>query len=96
MTAGQAAFNLLPKNNKTASGTAILLNHSALVFGTIRKNVDGQVVAAEVKHKVLAINVVNTYAPTSSGSVSVREVFLCLCIIKFIPIWSTYWETTSI
>ena len=74
-TAGQAAFNSLPQNNKTASGTAILLNHPALVFGTIRKDVDGRVVAAEVKHNVFVINVVNTYVPTSSRSDSVREDF---------------------
>ena len=74
-TAGQAAFNSLPQNNKTASGTAIPFNHPAMVFGTIRKDVDGQVVAAEVKHNGFFINVVNTYAPTSSRSVSVREDF---------------------
>ena len=74
-TAGQAAFNSLPQNNKTASGKAILLNHPALVFGTIRKDVDGRVVAAEVKHIVFVINVVNTYVPTSSRSDSVREDF---------------------
>ena len=74
-TAIQAAFNSLPQNNKTASGTAILLNHPALVFGTIRKDVDGRVVAAEVKHNGFVIYVVNSYAPTSSRSVSVPEDF---------------------
>ena len=76
-TAGQAAFNSLSQNNETASGTAILLNHPALVFGTIRKDVDGRVVAAEVKHNGFVINVVNTYAPTMpyARSVSVRENF---------------------
>ena len=67
---------MLSQNNKTASGTAILPSHLALVFGTIRKDEDGRVVAAEVKHNVFVINVVNTYAPTSSRSVSVREDFL--------------------
>ena len=71
-TAGQAAFNSLPQNNKTAPGTAILLNHPALVFGTIRKDADGRVVAAEVKYNGFVINVKNTYAPTSSRSVSLR------------------------
>ena len=74
-TAGQAVFNLLPQNNKSASGTAILLNHLALIFGSIRKDVDGRVVAAEVKHNGFGINVVNIYAPVSSPSISAREDF---------------------
>ena len=54
----------------------MLLNHPALVFRTIRKDVDGRVVAADVKHNGFVINVVSTYAPTSSRSVSVRGDFL--------------------
>ena len=47
-TVEQAVFNSLSLYNKTAFWTAIVFNHPALVFGPIKKEVDGRVVAAEV------------------------------------------------
>ena len=57
------------------SGTAIVLNHPALAFVPIKKDVDGRVVAAEVKHNGFMINVINIYAPVSCQSISVRKDF---------------------
>ena len=74
-TSGQAIFNSPSQNNKMASWTAILLNHPALIFGPIKKDVDGRVVAAEVKHNGFVIIVINIYAPVSCLSISVRKDF---------------------
>ena len=71
----QALFNSLSQNNKTASGTAIVLDHSPLVFGPIKKDVDGRVVAAEVKNNGFVINVINIYAPVSCQSISTEGSF---------------------
>ena len=53
----------------------MLLNHPAMIFGSIRKDVDERVVAAEVKHNGFVINVVNIYAPVGYRSISAREDF---------------------
>ena len=73
------------QNNKTASETARVLNHPALVFGPIKKDVDGRVVAAEVKHNGFVINVSNIYAPVSCQSISVREDFFQIQYNYFHP-----------
>ena len=73
--ADQTIFNSLSLNSKTASGTAIMLNHPTLVFGPIKRSIDGRVMAAEVKHNGFSVNVINIYTPVSCQSISVREDF---------------------
>ena len=73
--ADQAIFNSLFQNSRTASGTVIMLNHPALVFGPIKRDIDGRVMTAEAKHNGFSVNVINIYAPVSCQSISVQEDF---------------------
>ena len=52
-----------------------MLNHPALVFGPIKREMDGRVMAAEVKHNGFSINVINIYTPVSCQSILVRKDF---------------------
>ena len=53
-------------SRKADAGTAILLNHSSLQFGNIRKDGGGRILAAEIRCDSFVFQVVNVYAYHSS------------------------------
>ena len=56
----QAIFNSNAEiNRKTDAGTAILLNHSLLKFGIIRKDSGGRILAAKIRCDSFGFQVVN-------------------------------------
>ena len=62
-------------SRKADAGTAILLNHSSLQFGNIRKNGGGRILAAEIRCDSFVFQVVNVYAYHSSYPKQKREGF---------------------
>ena len=74
--ADQTFFNLLSQNSITASWTAIMLNYPALVLGPIKRDIDGRVMSAEVKHHGFSVNVINIYAPDICQSIKFFQITL--------------------
>ena len=63
----QAVFNSNAEiSRKADAGTAILLNHSSLQFGNIRKDSGGRILIAEIRCDSFVFQVVNFYAYPSS------------------------------
>ena len=86
----QAVFNSNAEiNRKTDAGTAILLYHPLLKFGSIRKDSGGRIIlAAEIRCDSFGFQVVNIYAYTSSYPKQKREGFFNQ-IYDFINVNST-------
>ena len=63
----QAVFNSNTKTSrKTDAGTAILLNHLLLKFGTVRKDSEGRILTTEIRCDSFGFQVVGVYAFTAS------------------------------
>ena len=72
----QAIFNSNAEiSRKADAGTAILLNHSSLQFGNIRKDSGGRILTAEIRCDSFVFQVVNVYAYRSSYPKQKREGF---------------------
>ena len=72
----QAVFYSNTENSrKSDAGTAILLNHPLLKFGTIRKDSEGRILAAEIRCNSFGFQVVGVYAFTASYPIQKRENF---------------------
>ena len=72
----QAVFNSNAEiSRKADAGTAILLNHSSLQFGNIRKDSGGRILTAEIRCDSFVFQVVNVYAYHSSYPKQKREGF---------------------
>ena len=72
----QAVFNSNAEiSRKADAGTAILLNHSSLQFGNIRKDGGGRILTAEIRCDIFVFQVVNVYAYHSSYPKQKREGF---------------------
>ena len=76
-TENQAVFNSNTETSrKTDAGTAILLNHSLLKFGTVRKDSEGRILTAEIRCDNFGFQVVGVYAFTTSYPKQRREIFI--------------------
>ena len=86
----QAVFNSNAEiNRKTDAGTAILLYHPSLKFGSIRKDSGGRIIlAAEIRCDSFGFQVININAYTSSYPKQKREGFFNQ-IYDFINVNST-------
>ena len=72
----QAVFNSNTETSrKSDAGTAILLNHPLLKFGTIRKDNEGSILTAEIRCDSFGFQVVGVYAFTASYPKQKRENF---------------------
>ena len=72
----QAVFNSSAEiSRKAGAGTAILLNHSSLQFGNIKKDSGGRILTAEIRCDSFVFQVVNVYAYHSSYLKQKREGF---------------------
>ena len=80
----QAVFNSnTDTGRKTDAGTAILLNHPLLKFGTIRKDSEDRILTAEIRCDSFGFQVVGVYAFAASYPKQKRENFLINYIISF-------------
>ena len=72
----QAVFNSNTETSrKTDAGTAILLNHPLLKFGTVKKDSEGRILTAEIRCDSFGFQVVGVYAITASYPKQKREKF---------------------
>ena len=72
----QAVFNSNTESSrKRDAGTAILLNHPLLKFGSIRKDSEGRILTAEIRCDSFGFQVVSVYAFTASYPKQKRENF---------------------
>ena len=72
----QAVFNSNTESSrKSDAGTAILLNHPLLKFGSIRKDIEGRILTAEIRCDSFGFQVVSVYAFTASYPKQKRENF---------------------
>ena len=83
----QAVFNSNTETSrKTDAGTAILLNHPLLKFGTVRKDSERRILTAEIRCDSFGFQVVGVYAFTASYPKQKRENFLINYIISLMLI----------